>query len=165
MKKIKDWDKGVRDTWEKDPTIKRIRAGKDIVMFIEPLADFSKSAFFCPEKEECITLGEAMLDEDKAWDIIESGSCRNCPSHKWIMVACSVSGMLMSATCSPDFGEYIKAVLEDLKNSPKNISKNTLETISVSAEDFKTLLNKGILLKGESKIVLSDRYSKYLEHP
>jgi len=121
MKKIKDWDKGVRDTWEKDPTIKRIRAGEDIVMFIEPLADFSKSAFFCPEKEECITLGEAMLDVDMAWNIIESGSCPNCPSHKWIMVACSkdkVSGMLMSATCSPDFGEYIKAVLEDL-SSPK----------------------------------------------
>lgn len=101
-----------------DKLLEDIKSGRTGVIYCEPLADFPLNMVFCPEREECQDLSDALSLEDDAGslilgnlsDVMENvqwGFCDWCKSDKWLLVATDKK-ILMCYTVTEDFAERIK---------------------------------------------------------
>lgn len=101
--------------YEKDYLIKGIRNGTFYVILCEPLAECFRNYLHCPNKEECEEV-ESIVDGNP-----NNPFCGNCQSEEWLVVGVSIekeklgNGVCIEATCAPNFGKYMKDLIEEFR--------------------------------------------------
>jgi len=110
-----------------DNLLEGIRSGELGVIYCEPLANFPLNMVFCPEREKCQDLEDALSLDDDAGNLIPSslpdvawsvqiGFCEWCKSDMWLLVATDKK-TLMCYTITEDFAEQIKGEVDEHENS------------------------------------------------